>query len=64
MAYGAAALVGPLIGTRLFEDFGEGVLWTSCLLASVVSAALIAAMAPAIARRRAAMVMAQMPSEP
>jgi MFS family permease len=64
MAYGAAALVGPLIGTRLFEDFGEGVLWTSCLLASVVSAGLIAAMAPAIARRRVAMVLAGTPSEP
>jgi hypothetical protein len=40
------------------------VLWTSCLLASVVAAGLIAAMAPAIARRRAAMVRAGMPSEP
>ena len=64
MAYGAAALLGPLFGTRLFEDYGENVLWTACLLASLVSAALIAAMAPSIARRRAAMVLAAVPSQP
>jgi MFS family permease len=64
MAYGAAALLGPLFGTRLFEDYGENVLWTACLLASVVSATLIAAMAPSIARRRAAMVLAALPSQP
>jgi MFS family permease len=64
MAYGAAALLGPLFGTRLFEKYGENVLWTACLLASLVSAALIAAMAPSIARRRAAMRLAPLPSQP
>lgn len=64
MAYGAAALLGPLLGTRLFENYGENVLWTACLLASLVSAALIAAMAPSIARRRAAMLLAPLPSQP
>jgi MFS family permease len=64
MSYGAAALLGPLLGTRLFEDYGETVLWTACLLASLVSAALIAAMAPSIARRRAAIVLAPLPSQP
>ena len=64
MAYGAAALLGPLIGTQLFENRGEGVLWGACLLASIISAALIAAMAPAIARRRAAMALTDLPSEP
>jgi MFS family permease len=64
MAYGAAALLGPLFGTRLFEDYGENVLWTACLVASLVSAALIAAMAPSIARRRAAMALTALPSQP
>lgn len=64
MAYGAAALLGPLIGTRLFEYYGEGVLWTACLLAPAVSAAMIAAIGPAIARRRASVLMAPANLEP
>ena len=53
-SWGAAALLAPLIGTRLLDLYGEGVLWGSCLVASVVAAVMIIAMAPAIARRRAA----------
>jgi len=58
MAYGASAFLAPLIGTRLLQASGEGVLWTACLVASLIAAAMIALMAPAIARRRASMAVA------
>ena len=55
MAYGASAFLAPLIGTRLLQAHGEGVLWTACLVASLCAAAMIALMARAIAARRALM---------
>jgi len=58
MAYGASAFLAPLIGTRVLQAYGEGVLWTSCLVASIGAAAIIALMAPAIAARRASMAVA------
>jgi len=57
MAYGASAFLAPLIGTRVLQAYGEGVLWTACLVASLVAAAMIALMASAIAARRAAMAV-------
>jgi len=64
MAFGASAFFGPLIGTRLFENYGEGVLWGACLIAAIASAAMIWAMAPAIGRRRAAVAEQALRSEP
>jgi MFS family permease len=57
MAIGAAALLGPLFGTRLFDGYGEGALWAACLLTATIAAVLVAAMAPSIARRRATMAL-------
>jgi MFS family permease len=54
LAYGASAFVAPLVGTRLLHEFGGGVLWGSCLVASVVSAAGIVALGPRLRRRLAA----------
>ena len=59
MSFGAAAFVAPLVGTRVFEDFGEPALWTGCLIVSIISAAMVAAMGPAIKERRAALSDAQ-----
>lgn len=55
MAWGGSALLGPLIGTQLFEHYGQSVLWGSCLLAGALSGAMVAIMAPALTARRAAM---------
>ena len=53
MSFGAAAFVAPLVGTWVFDDYGEPVLWIGCLALSMVSAALVAALAPGIKARRA-----------
>jgi MFS family permease len=55
MSFGAAAFVAPLVGTHLFEDYGEPALWTGCLIVSIISAALVAAIGPGIKARRAAL---------
>ncbi len=57
-SYGAAALIAPLVGTWLFE-IGEPVLWSACLAGCLAAGAVIALLAPAIARRREA--LAQLP---
>jgi MFS family permease len=59
MSFGAAALVGPLVGTAVFESRGEPALWAGCLLVSVVAAALVLAMGPAVKSRRAALSQIQ-----
>ena len=51
MSFGAAALVAPLIGTQVFANYGETALWAGCLVLSIVSAAVILAMGPAVKRR-------------
>ena len=51
MSFGAAALVAPLVGTQVFENYGETALWAGCLVLSIVSAAVILAMGPAVKRR-------------
>jgi MFS family permease len=51
MSFGAAALVAPLVGTQVFENYGETALWTGCLVLSIVSAAVTLAMGPAVKRR-------------
>jgi len=51
MAFGAAALLGPLAGTWLF-GISENLLWLSCLLTGALSALTVMSLGPAIARRR------------
>jgi hypothetical protein len=53
-AHGGAALLAPLAGTWLF-GMGQHALWLACLLTGVLSGALLLAMSPAVARRRAAL---------
>lgn len=53
MAFGAASLLGPLAGTRLF-DVSQNLLWLACLVTGGLSAAAVLALGPAIARRRLA----------
>lgn len=53
LAWGGAALLGPLAGTAVLDRYGEGVLWTGCILVSVVAAAGVLALRPALASRGA-----------
>jgi MFS family permease len=53
VAFGAAAMLAPLLGTRVFEELGETVLWTSCFGVSALSALIVLALARAIRARRA-----------
>jgi hypothetical protein len=52
VAFGAAAMLAPLLGTRIFEELGETVLWTSCFGVSVLSALIVLMLARAIRARR------------
>jgi MFS family permease len=58
MAFGGAALLGPLAGTWLF-GVSPGLLWLACLLAGAVAGAAVLALGPAIARRRLASAPAE-----
>ena len=58
LAWGGSALVGPLAGTVVLQRFGEGVLWSGCLVAAVASGAAMLALGPALLRRRAAVAPA------
>jgi hypothetical protein len=44
----------------VFENYGEPALWSGCLVVSIVSAAVILAMGPAVRARRAALSQAQL----
>lgn len=52
-AFGGAAILGPLAGTMTLGHLGRTTLWMSCLACGVASAALTAAIGPAIRRRTA-----------
>ncbi len=54
LSFGGAALVGPVAGTAVLQTLGEPALWTGCLVASLVSAAAMLALGPALVRRRSA----------
>jgi MFS family permease len=51
MTFGAAQLVGPKLGTWVWEREGPGVLWGSCLALGVLVALALIASAPARNRR-------------
>jgi MFS family permease len=50
LAYGAAALIGPLAGTAALNA-GRWVVWGGCVVASVGVAAALVAIGPTITRR-------------
>jgi MFS family permease len=52
-AWGASALLGPLVGTWLF-GINPDLLWLCSLLTGVASASVILALGPALVRRRLA----------
>jgi MFS family permease len=58
MAFGGAALLGPLAGTWLF-GLRPGLLWFACLVAGALAGALVLALGPAISRRRLATAPAE-----
>lgn len=53
VAFGASAFVAPLLGTTVFETFGQTTLWTMCFVLQALSALAIIALAPAIRSRQA-----------
>lgn len=57
-AFGAAALVAPIIGTLMLQHLGEAWLWTGCLLASVAAGGAVLLLGARIDARRAVMVAA------
>ncbi|MBO0869084.1 MAG: MFS transporter [Micromonosporaceae bacterium] len=61
MAFGASALLGPLLGTRLY-GLDPNLLWLACLVTGAASAAVVLALRPAIAHRRRAMAEAAVPA--
>jgi MFS family permease len=54
MAWGAAYLVAPLVGTRVLRDWGSNALWLGCLGLGAIAAIGHVAAAPARRRRMAA----------
>ncbi len=52
VAFGAAAFLAPLLGTRLFDQVGETALWTMCFVVSVISALITLTLTTAIRVRR------------
>jgi MFS family permease len=55
MSFGTAAFVAPLVGTWVFDEYGEPALWIGCLGLSIVTAGLVVALGPGIKARRAAL---------
>ncbi len=53
MTFGAAQLVGPKLGTWVWQHEGPAVLWGSCLMLGVVVALALVVTAPARRRRMA-----------
>lgn len=53
MSWGLAQVIGPRLGTYIWEDFGPDVLWGSCLVLGVIVAALLLLTAKARRRRLA-----------
>ncbi|MPZ62532.1 MAG: MFS transporter, partial [Propionibacteriales bacterium] len=52
VAFGASAFVAPLLGTRVFEAFGETTLWTMCLVMEGFAALIVLCLARMIRDRR------------
>jgi MFS family permease len=56
VAFGAAAFLAPLLGTRVFDQLGEATLWTSCMVLCVISALIVLTLSTGIKGRRQAIV--------
>jgi MFS family permease len=52
LAFGGSAFIAPLLGTRLLDEYGRGVLWGGCFVASAACAAGILVLGPALKQRR------------
>lgn len=52
VAFGAAAFLAPLVGTRVFDHLGEATLWTSCMVLCALSAVVVLTLSPKIRQRR------------
>ena len=61
MSFGAAAFVAPLVGTQVFQNYGETTLWAGCLVVSIASAAVVLSMGPAVRARRAELSETKLP---
>lgn len=59
VAFGAAAFLAPLIGTRVFDHLGEVTLWTSCMVLCVVSASVVITLSTRIKQRGKAIEKAE-----
>lgn len=53
MTFGVGQLIGPKLGTWLWQHEGPGVLWGGCLALGVITALVLIATAPARRRRMA-----------
>lgn len=58
-AFGAAAMLAPLFGTRVYQHLGEAALWLACLLIGAVTAIGFLALGPAARRRSGHLVAAE-----
>ena len=56
VAFGAAAFLAPLLGTRVFDQLGETTLWTSCMVLCVISALIVLTLSTGIKGRRQAIL--------
>lgn len=54
VAFGAAAFLAPLLGTRVFDHLGEATLWTSCMILCTFSALVVLMLSTRIRERREA----------
>ncbi len=59
VAFGAAAFLAPLLGTRVFYHLGETTLWTSCMALCAVAALVVLMLSSKIRARREAIEVSQ-----
>lgn len=51
VAFGAAAVVGPIVGTLTLANLGSTTLWLGCLAVAAAGAAVLVVLGPALRRR-------------
>ncbi len=53
LAFGAAGVVAPVLGTAVLSRYGPSVLWAGCFMIGLLAGAMQLALAPGFARRTA-----------